>query len=130
MAGNSIGTRPKNRFSKGDFFVLIGVAALLALSVILLLSGKSGKTVSITCDGSRVTYSLSEDRRIELTSNGYTLSVEIRNGEVSVTESDCPDRTCVRTGKIGKAGQTIICIPAKIVIEVTGGGTDEDFVIG
>lgn len=42
------------------------------------------------------------------------------DGTVSVTESNCGDRTCVRTGKISRQGEAIICVPNKIVVEIKG----------
>ena len=42
------------------------------------------------------------------------------SGTVSVTESNCGDRTCVRTGKISRQGEAIICVPNKIVVEIKG----------
>ncbi len=123
-------SRPKNRFSRGDLIVMIAVAVVLAASLLIMFTGRSGKICRITADGQQTVYSLETDRSLTLISNGYTLFVEIRNGEVTVTEADCPDRVCVRTGKISRAGQSIICVPAKIVIEVTGGEPGEDLVAG
>lgn len=130
MVDKAIDSRPKKRFSRGDLLALAAVAAILAASVVFLLNGRKGSTCLITANGSSVSYSLSENRRIDLVSNGYSLTVEIKDGQVFVTESDCPDRVCVRTGKISKTGQEIICVPAQVVIEVTGGGSGEDFIIG
>lgn len=42
------------------------------------------------------------------------------NGTVSVTESNCGDKTCMRTGKISRQGEAIICVPNKIVVEIKG----------
>lgn len=42
------------------------------------------------------------------------------SGTVSVTESNCGDRTCVSTGKISRQGEAIICVPNKIVVEIKG----------
>ena len=40
---------------------------------------------------------------------------------------------CVRTGTISRGGQSIVCLPARIVIQLTGGAADSndvDIVIG
>lgn len=44
----------------------------------------------------------------------------IENGAVRMTKSDCPDQVCVRTGAIDKPGQTIVCLPNRVVIEISG----------
>jgi len=46
--------------------------------------------------------------------------IEIKNGEVSVIESNCLNQICVRHQPIGIPGQTIICIPHKLVVEIIG----------
>ncbi|MCM1381521.1 MAG: NusG domain II-containing protein [Muribaculaceae bacterium] len=46
----------------------------------------------------------------------------VADGSISVSESDCGDRTCVRTGKISHRGETIICVPNRIIVEIK---TDE-----
>ena len=69
-------------------------------------------------------------------SNGYTLQVaySIARGEdepgLCVAVSDCPTLDCVHTGTITRSGQSIICLPARIIIELTGQSNDVDVVIG
>ena len=50
---------------------------------------------------------------------------------VAVTASDCPGGDCVRTGAITQSGESIVCLPARVVIQLEG-GTDSgvDAVIG
>ena len=40
------------------------------------------------------------------------------NGEVRMIESSCPDQICVHHSAICMAGENIICLPHKIVIEI------------
>ena len=70
---------------------------------------------------------------------GYTLTVvpagdsgalSAPNG-LCVLESDCPNQDCVHSGVITRAGQSIVCLPARIVIELHGGSGDGvDAVLG
>lgn len=80
--------------------------------------------------------------------NGYTLEVAAAlEGEAAplsaqksggvpglrVVRADCPTQDCVRTGTIARSGQSIICLPARIIIRLEGGGADRsgpDIVIG
>ena len=58
------------------------------------------------------------------------------DGEVGVRveTSDCPTQDCVHTGTITRAGQSIVCLPARIIIQLQGGaqadGDAPDVVIG
>ena len=36
-------------------------------------------------------------------------------------DADCPDKICINMGTIRKKGQTIICLPHKLVVEITDG---------
>lgn len=64
---------------------------------------------------------LSEDAQlpVEGAAGAYNL-VRVEDGAVSVTEANCPDLTCVRTGKISAEGQIIACLPHRLVVSVTG----------
>ena len=35
-------------------------------------------------------------------------------------DADCPDRLCVKQGRIKKVGESIVCLPHKVVIEIVG----------
>ena len=60
--------------------------------------------------------------------NGYTLSVSpsfndlpgAKGMGVYVSHSDCPTQECVRTGVIRRAGQSIVCLPAQVVVYLEG----------
>lgn len=52
--------------------------------------------------------------------------VVIEDGEVWMEEADCPDKLCISQGKISKPGQTIICLPNKTMVTITGGKSEYD----
>ncbi len=57
---------------------------------------------------------------------GYNL-VSVRDGAVSVEAADCRDQICVRHKPISKAGESVICLPHRLIVEITGAGrTDDD----
>ena len=59
-------------------------------------------------------------------SGGYTLRVVLTAEGVRVEEADCPTQDCVHTGAITRAGQSIVCLPARIIIRLEGGIVDAD----
>lgn len=74
--------------------------------------------------------------RIPLDVNGrYTypqipgMVFTVSNGAVSVTESGCSDKVCVRTGTVSHKGEAIICVPNKVAVTVEGGENDLDVVL-
>lgn len=48
----------------------------------------------------------------------------IHNGTVTVTDSDCPDSICMHHKQINRVGESIICLPHKLVIEISSSKTD------
>ncbi len=111
---------------KGDIYLLAGITAaallLLLISHFLRPTVTSG-TAEITVNGTLYgEYALDEERSftIESPDGGYN-RVEIQNGEVYVSEADCPDRLCVRQGVIRRRGDTVVCLPHGLVITVRDG---------
>ena len=89
-----------------------------------------GETLVITTSTESTEYTLSKDRRIELSSNGIALCVVIENGSAYVLHSECDDGVCVASGAVSKVGEGILCAPAGVSIRVKGGSGDVDFVAG
>ena len=63
-------------------------------------------------------------------SRGYTLTVAVENGAVRVSESDCPNQDCVHSGAISRAGQSIVCLPARVAVTLEGAASDYDLIAG
>lgn len=101
---------------KGDKVIIASVLGLIILSSALLFLGEAdGRTVTIR-ENNELIYkgSLYENKVIEL--NGNT--VEIKDGAVTVTNADCKNQICVNHGAITKKGESIICLPNKVIAEI------------
>ncbi|MBO7689999.1 MAG: NusG domain II-containing protein [Clostridia bacterium] len=110
---------------------LIIAAVVLLLAGILALAfrfsgGEAAGSVRVKVDGKVVgTYFLSEEQRIPFdTKYGHNLLV-IEDGEAYMAESDCPDHYCEEQGRISKTGETIVCLPHRLVAEAAS-GTEAD----
>ena len=100
--------------------------ALVVLAVLLL-----ALTVSIAIDGETVERcALSNYEGGTYESRGYTLTVAVENGAVRVSESDCPNQDCVHSGAISRAGQSIVCLPARVAVTLEGAASDYDLIAG
>lgn len=64
------------------------------------------------------TYSLSKDREIHIKNGKQENVVRIQNGSVLMEKSTCKNQVCVDEGKISRAGQSIICLPNRVVVEI------------
>lgn len=45
--------------------------------------------------------------------------LEVKDGQIRVKSSDCPEQICVHTGWISKKGQILVCAPNHVLIEIT-----------
>lgn len=126
-------SHPSKKITFADGIVLLILIIVTVAVAFAVYSRKSGGAYfTITTPDGCESYSLSDEREFSVKSNGITLSVKVSNGAVYVTESDCPDGICVHHGAISKSGDPIVCIPARVVIEIIDGGgeRDEDFTVG
>ncbi len=122
----------KKTLTKLDTILIAAVLlAAAALAWYVKAAGNNeGIQVQITLDGEVYgTYSLAEDREIEIRQASGHNRLLIRSGEIWMEEADCPDQYCIRQGKIHVEKQTIVCLPHKLVatvIPAAGNGNDSD----
>ncbi len=110
------------------------IATLLALSLagclLVWLLSRGGTVANIYLDGELV-------RSIDLArlDEGFPFSVEgpagantiqAEPGRIRVSHADCPDQVCVHQGWISSAAVPIVCLPNRLVIEITTHSAQED----
>ena len=105
-----------------DLLILLLVAALAVLLLALPLLRGSGAVLAVTTQGGTVRYPLAVDRTLTLSENGYTLTVTVQDGGVLVSETDCPEEICRRTGRIARPGESILCSRAGVLLKIEGEG--------
>ena len=117
---------------RGDLYLIAGclLAAMLFCGLWLLLR-RDGGTVIVEQDGLETArYALHKDRTVKIEGEeGYNLLI-IEGGEVWLLEADCPNQLCVKMGKIRSAGQSIVCLPHRLVVRIVGGASPLDAVMG
>lgn len=77
-------------------------------------------TVVVTIDGKEYSrYSLNEDRTVTIESkNGGVNVLKIHDGYASMIKASCPDKICKKHQRIKNNGETIVCLPNKVVVEI------------
>ena len=109
------------------FIVL--VAAGLALSWLSVRDSGAASQAVVTVNGRHYgTYDLSRDREITVEQNDHTNKITIKDGQVQMSYSDCKNQVCVKDGKISRTSQSIVCLPNRVMVEITGGEEDLDAV--
>lgn len=123
---------PKLRPTPWDALVVLAVLALAAVCALWFWRAPSGEvlTAVVSIDGAEVERLPLADAERTYTSRGYTVRAVFTADGVRVSGADCPTQDCVRTGEITRAGESIVCLPARIVITLTGGSPDFDVIAG
>ncbi len=103
--------------------ILVGL--LIALGVLSLVAldhfRAPGARVIIEVDGQIVHQSdLSATEEVTLTGPIGRTVVRVHQRSARVSYSDCPEKVCVKTGKIHRAGEMIVCVPNKVVVKIEG----------
>lgn len=108
---------------KKDLILICSVLVLAAAFWLVpravgLFGNSKEQKLRITVSGEEYgTYSLEEDQVIKV---GDTNICEIKDKKVSMISADCPDQLCIHQRTIQLQGETIVCLPNKVVLEITG----------
>ena len=114
------------RFRKTDFLIpaagLVVAAAVLICSYFPVFGTAKGNTAVVYVDGEEYgRYPLSQDTDIIIPGkNGLNNELVIKNGEADIVDALCPDKICVHERKISRAGETLVCLPNRVVVEIEG----------
>lgn len=111
----------------GVFLTLICLSSLFLLG----LADTGATTVTIAADGRTYgTYDLSKDQTITVEQKGTHRHnvVKIQDGSILMEESSCANQVCVNQGSISRSNQTIVCLPNKVVVTISGGDAEMDAV--
>ena len=113
------------------FFSFLALAALIAALPLMRSSG-SDRKVRVISGGEVVgIYPLENDIEVEVNRDGHLNIVSIKDQKVHMEYSDCRNQVCVHTGEIARPGETIVCLPNYVIVEIIGsreGGEDDDAV--
>jgi len=129
-------SRIKTRPTPWDALVAAAVVLLGVLVAVLFYGPKAGSDGPLTCvvsvggevvDSAPLTSFSGEHT---YSHNGYTLTIRVLEGQVEVLHSDCPGQDCVHAGPISRAGQSLVCLPAQVVIHLAHSGDGPDVIVG
>lgn len=112
----------RSLIKKGDIFLSCG---LLIFSFLILWGIRQGQKEGEIADiyiNNRLSRSvaLNEKQTVELSGSAGQIIVQADDGKIWIHQVSCPDQLCKKMGKIGQAGQVIVCVPNELVIRIRG----------
>lgn len=112
-----------------DLLIIVLLLGLALGAILLRRTDSEASYAVITLDGTAAD-------RIPLDAEGsYNypqipgMVFTVQDGAVSVSESSCKDRICVRTGAVSHKGEAVICVPNRVAVTVEGSESDLDVVL-
>lgn len=103
--------------------VIIG----LGISIFLAAGSHQGNKVEITKDGKLWgTYSLDGEHKITIHDGKELNVVKISGGKVTMESANCKNQVCVHHSPVSRTGESIVCLPHKIVVSIKGEDNEYD----
>ena len=110
--------------------IIIGVVAIIVGIIVFFLyfvGGEGGQYVQVEIDGKIVdTIKLDEDFEKEYKNGEDSNKLEIKDGKATMISANCPDGICVNHKPIYRNGESIICLPHKMVVTITVDSSTDD----
>ena len=119
---------------RADILLIAGLLLLaLGLFAYQRLSRETGAMAVVYVNGERrAAYPLSKDCEVRLSAwqgDGYNVLC-IRDGCASVREASCPDKICVNSHAVRYGGESITCLPNRVVVRIEGETSGQGVDIG
>ncbi|MBQ3389862.1 MAG: NusG domain II-containing protein [Firmicutes bacterium] len=115
------------KLKKADIVLVLALLLVAAAAGIFMLAARdAGAEAVVVQNGKEILrMPLNEDTEEVITRGEDSNTVVIKDGTARVTEANCPDKVCVHTGEIRYEGQTIVCLPHKLVVKIEGGDNQD-----
>lgn len=116
------------------FLTLLFIIGIILSVWVFLPSASEHGILEVRLNGQlqmRLPLEQDTDREVSV-SNHIINRFRIQDGTVQMTEANCHDRTCVHTKAISRPGESIVCLPHRLVlaiVETNGTDSQPDAVI-
>lgn len=108
-----------------DLVIALAAAGAIAFSAASVYGpGKGQADVAIKGRDGEWVYPLSADRDITVAGPLGDTLIEIRGKSARITDSPCPNKTCIAAGAIAKPGQWLACLPNRVFVRIEGGNAN------
>lgn len=124
-----------NRKTAAVLGLLLLTAAACAAFLLLRPRGEERPMARITLDGALVEEidlnSVTQPRSFPVEDGaGGSNTILVEPGRIRVSGANCPDQICVAQGFISDGAVPIVCLPHRLMIQITGGGEELDAAAG
>lgn len=115
------------KFVKKKDIIIIALILLIAISLYYIYNiyneglDKLGSKAEIYYESELImTVMLNEkiDKTFSLAQNEHVVFHQYEDGAIRFEESNCPDKVCIKAGKLRHIGSSAACLPNKIILKI------------
>lgn len=106
--------------------VIILIIIIILFLVYFLNTNKANMAYVYHENDLILTIDLSIDETYEVNGENGIVKIEVLNNQIKVVEENSPRHLCSKQGFISNSGQSIICLPNKIIIELPNNEIDTE----
>lgn len=100
----------------------LALAAFAGISLYSRFTTKEPQAVVLLDGEEQGRYPLSEETVVEIRQEDGSYNIlQIRGGKAEVTEASCPDKICVNHRPVSGQGESLVCLPNRLVVEIENG---------
>ncbi len=104
----------------GDIILISILLLIIVLGLIFLRPKSKGEYVTVSSSGEIIgKYPLYESIETDIKTEKGINRLAINEGYASITFADCKNNICVKSSAISKIGESIVCLPHSLIIEIT-----------
>lgn len=120
MKSNDSGYSHLRLFLPGDLLFYLLLAGITYLLVTSLSAANSNNHIAVVEIAGKERYrvNLQHPASIQLDEFTPPVEIQVQNGAIAITKNDCRHHICMKMGPISRPGQTIVCVPKKILIYI------------
>lgn len=117
------------RSARNDLILVAAIVLIAAAGFLLYRANREpGAFAAVKINGTVTEmYPLSENAEIPITTGEKGEQenlLVIEDGKARISAANCPDEICVKTRPVSYVGETIVCLPHKVVIEIVAESAD------
>jgi len=106
---------------KGDIVIIAAVLLAAGIMAVTAFIRRDGGCMAVIAEDGEIIGRIDLDKTetpYEIKINGGVLLVE--PGAISYVDADCPDHSCIRMGKLRRAGDIAACVPNRTCVYIEG----------
>jgi hypothetical protein len=116
-------------FTPGDRLLIFSLLILSGLSFWFTRTTSEGAWVIVQVQGNTVArLPLNENRHFAVQGPLGETVISIQHGRAAIESSACPHQLCTQMGSVSHAGQMVVCVPNRVVVQVLGQRNSFDFI--